>query len=136
VTVCGRPLDFTSINCPVYYLACRDDHIVPWRGAWRSAELLRGERRFVLSGSGHIAGVINPPATSRRGFIAGDYRPGTADAWLESKTENKGSWWPDWSAWLAQRSPSRRRRHSRLGNRRYPVVDAAPGRYVMERAIH
>src|SRR5690606_38353791 len=102
---------------------------------------LAGPRRFVLGASGHIAGVTNPPAKKRRSYWAG---PGSlpagegaapADAWLENAPETPGSWWPDWSAWLAPQAGALRKAPARAGNVRHKVLEAAPGSYVKVRAI-
>ncbi len=133
-TVCGDKVDLGAIKAPVYIYASREDHIVPWTAAYRSTRLLSGKRRFVLGASGHIAGVINPPAKGKRSHWLNDQLPATSDAWLAGATEHAGSWWTDWSSWLrghggklvaAPRSP---------GNRQHKTIEPAPGRYVKVKA--
>lgn len=133
-------LDLSSLNMPAYIFGSRDDHIVPWASAYASTGLLRGQIRFVLGASGHIAGVINPPAKKRRSYWVheGAYpcaaSPGEAQAWLEQATEHAGSWWPDWAAWLASRAGLRQPALPVLGNARHKPLEAAPGHYVTVRA--
>lgn len=141
VQVNGHAIDLGALDMPAYIYGSRDDHIVPWQSAYSSCELLTGPRRFVLGASGHIAGVINPPAKKRRTYWATseDTQPGqqvpSADAWLESTTEIAGSWWPDWSAWLAQHAGKQRKAPAKPGNARYKVLEQAPGSYVRVRAL-
>ncbi|ARP89941.1 class I poly(R)-hydroxyalkanoic acid synthase [Bordetella genomosp. 9] len=136
------PLDLTRLTMPAYVFGSRDDHIVPWTSAYASTQLLRGPLRFVLGASGHIAGVINPPEKKRRSYWAigtpdDDGReplPGDPTAWLERAQDCPGSWWPDWSAWLQRHAGKQIKAPARAGNRRYPPIEPAPGRYVRVRA--
>ncbi len=142
LTVCGEAVDLGAIDAPVYFYASREDHIVPWDGAYLGTRALAGKKRFVLGASGHIAGVINPPAKKKRNYWAvptgargaDAALPGTAQAWLDRARELQGSWWPDWAAWLkghagklvpAPRSP---------GSRVHKAIEPAPGRYVKAKA--
>jgi polyhydroxyalkanoate synthase len=131
---CDTPVDLSRITIPAYIYASRDDHIVPWQTAYASNDLLGGETTFVLGASGHIAGVINPPKKNKRNYWTGGKRKGDADAWLDSATSVPGSWWPDWNGWLARHGGKRVAARAKLGNKRYPVVEPAPGRYVKARA--
>lgn len=141
VQVEGVGLDLTSLDMPAYVYASREDHIVPWKSAYASCGLLAGPRRFVMGASGHIAGVVNPPAKNRRSYwaVPGDLAPGeqamVADAWLDSATETAGSWWPDWYEWLQQHAGRMRKAPARLGNTRHEPLEAAPGSYVRVRAL-
>lgn len=126
----GEPLDLTRLDLPTYVYASRDDHIVPWQTAYASLELLRGPSRFVLGSSGHIAGVVNPPAGSRRQYWTAEASGVSADEWLAGATRHAGSWWPDWLDWLAPHGGRQRRAPQSLGNARYKPIEAAPGRYV------
>ncbi len=133
-TVCGEAVDLRRIELPTYLYASREDHIVPWHGAYRSIAAL-GESesmRFVLGASGHIAGVVNPPAAGKRCHWIGstDALPGDAEAWLAQAAEKPGSWWPDWSAWLARHAGKKVTAPAAPGSRDHPVIEAAPGRYV------
>jgi polyhydroxyalkanoate synthase subunit PhaC len=133
--VCGQRIDFGSIQAPTYIYASREDHIVPWEAAYKNTKLLSGKKRFVLGASGHIAGVINPPAKGKRSYWTGPAAlPRDEHQWLDQATEHPGSWWTDWSNWLkshagelidAPRSP---------GNRTYKTIEPAPGRYVKAKA--
>jgi polyhydroxyalkanoate synthase len=129
---CGTPVDLTRIKIPAYVYASRDDHIVPWRTAYASRELLGGDTTFVLGASGHIAGVINSPSKNKRNYwvLGGD---GKADEWLAAATSIPGSWWPDWSGWLAWHAGSRMPAGKTLGSKRYRMIEPAPGRYVKEK---
>ncbi|MEO6984961.1 MAG: class I poly(R)-hydroxyalkanoic acid synthase [Paralcaligenes sp.] len=141
VKVDGYALDLQSLKMPAYVYGSREDHIVPWPAAYASTRILRGPLRFVLGASGHIAGVINPPAKKRRHYWTHptDYRhtdiPGDPQAWLGAASQHAGSWWPDWAKWLALHSGNQVRRKAKLGNARYTPIEAAPGRYVKVRAV-
>jgi polyhydroxyalkanoate synthase len=130
---CGVPVDLSLIDVPVYLYASREDHIVPWRTAYQSTHLLPNDTTFVLGASGHIAGVINPPAKNKRNYWTGDP---TADAeqWLNAAQKVAGSWWPHWSAWLAQQTGTQAAAPSAPGNAQYRPIEPAPGRYVKEKA--
>jgi polyhydroxyalkanoate synthase len=131
---CGVPVDLGSVDLPVFALATREDHIVPWRSAYRTLGSLGGEEKhFVLGASGHIAGVVNPASKNRRSYWVGSSYLQTPDDWLAAAQERKGSWWPVWDEWLARHSGGRRRAPARPGNVQYPVIEAAPGRYVRQR---
>ena len=136
VRVCGEPVDFSSIAAPAYLYASREDHIVPWTGAYQSTQVLTGKRRFVLGASGHIAGVINPPAKKKRShWIGGSAAlPASAEAWFESAQEKPGSWWPDWCEWLRPFGGKQIAAAKAAGSRKYKPIEPAPGRYVKEKA--
>ncbi len=136
VTVCGEPVDFGAIGGPSFIYASREDHIVPWRGAYVSTQLLSGEKRFVLGASGHIAGVINPPAKGRRSHWTGPAGlfPPSADAWFDGATEHAGSWWPDWARWLGAHAGKQLAAPKTLGSRRHRPTEPTPGRYVKQKA--
>jgi polyhydroxyalkanoate synthase len=132
---CGVPVDLRRVDRPSFILATREDHIVPWRGAYRSVHLLGGEKRFVLGASGHIAGVVNPPSPNRRSYwtLEGE-PPREPEAWLERAAERPGSWWREWAAWLEPFKGGTRPAPERAGSARYPAIEPAPGRYVKEKA--
>jgi polyhydroxyalkanoate synthase len=134
LTVCGEKLDLSSVKAPVFIYASREDHIVPWKAAYASTRIMSGKKRFVLGASGHIAGVINPPAKKKRNYWTNHTLSGDADAWLASATEVPGSWWPDWSAWLKPLSGALVAAPKAPGNRKYPPIEPAPGRYVRQKA--
>jgi polyhydroxyalkanoate synthase subunit PhaC len=146
VTVAGQPLDFGSIELPTFLYASKEDHIVPWTSAYASTQLLSGEVTFVLGASGHIAGVINPPAKNKRNYwvatgagAAEDATPGAKldadpDRWLEGAEKVPGSWWPNWYAWLAPYGGANVPARKTPGNAEYRPVEDAPGSYVREKA--
>ena len=136
VTVCGEKVDLGSIQAPAYLYGSREDHIVPWEGAYRSTQVLKGRVRFTLGASGHIAGVINPPAKKKRSHWVSDARsfPANADSWLARAEERPGSWWPDWAQWLAGHAGRQIAAPRTPGSRRYPAIESAPGRYVKVKA--
>jgi polyhydroxyalkanoate synthase len=133
LTMCGVPVDLGAVDMPAYILAAREDHIVPWRTAYASTALLGGPRQFVLAASGHIAGVINPPAAGKRShWLRPDLVP-DAEAWLAGAESRPGSWWPHWTQWLAGFGGAQIPAPAAPGNAAHPPGEAAPGRYVRER---
>jgi len=133
--ICGDvPVDLGEIGVPTYIYGSREDHIVPWHGAYESTQLLSGPLRFVLGASGHIAGVINPASKGKRSHWIGDALPENADDWLAAATELPGSWWPDWAKWLAGFAGESRPAPKQAGNARYRSIEPAPGSYVKEKA--
>ena len=136
LTLCGEKVDLGKISAPAYLYGSRDDHIVPWAGAYRSTQVLKGKRRFVLGASGHIAGVINPPLKKKRSHWIGRSAalPATAEAWLANADEHPGSWWTDWSAWLRPFGGKQIAAPKAPGNRKWKPIEPAPGRYVKEKA--
>jgi len=137
LTVCGEQVDLSRIGVPTFIYGSREDHIVPWHTAYASVPLLTGPLEFVLGASGHIAGVINPPAKNKRNYWvlkAEDMRlPDNPDDWLEQAAEVSGSWWPEWARWLDQYGGKKVKPRAHAGSADYPVIEAAPGRYVMQR---
>ena len=131
---CGVPVDLSKIDVPVYLLASREDHIVPWKSAFRSKDLVGGEPRFVLAASGHVAGVINPPARNKRSHWINDNLASDPQTWFEAADEKPGSWWPDWDRWMKSHSSGMVPASDRLGNMQYSPIEAAPGRYVKEKS--
>jgi polyhydroxyalkanoate synthase subunit PhaC len=134
IRFCDVDIDLSKIKLPVYLLATREDHIAPWTSTYVTTRLLRGDKTFVLAGSGHIAGVINPPTADKYGFWCGDRLPADPQAWLESATACKGSWWPHWSAWNAERSGEPVAARVPGKGKLRPIEDA-PGSYVKVRAV-
>jgi polyhydroxyalkanoate synthase len=132
LTMCGQAVDLSRISMPTYVLATHDDHIVPWRSAYQTIGLLGGDLTFVLGASGHIAGVVNPPAKHRRNFWTNELFTDDADDWLNRAAEHPGSWWPHWSAWLSEHGGSRRSAPAKTGSNAHPALAPAPGSYVSE----
>jgi polyhydroxyalkanoate synthase len=142
LTVCGVPVDLGKVAAPVFVYGSREDHIVPWEAAFASMSLLNPKdgkaNKFVLGASGHIAGVINPASKNKRSYWVNDKhgkaRPRTPEAWAAGATEHKGSWWPEWDAFLAQNGGEQIDAPSTPGNGKYAPIEPAPGRYVKVRA--
>ena len=133
---CGVPVDLGKVKLPAFVLATREDHIVPWRSAYRTVHLLGStEKLFVLGASGHIAGVINPAAKNRRSHWVSNSYPAQPEDWFANATEKPGSWWRLWSDWLAQHAGGKRKAPAKTGNAKYRPIEPAPGRYVKHR-IH
>lgn len=137
VTVCGEKVDFRQVKLPVYIYGSREDHIVPITGSYASTQVFPGKKRFVMGASGHIAGVINPPAANKRSHwigAAGKF-PADANDWIASATEHKGSWWTDWSEWLKPLAGKQIAAPKGYGKgKQYPAIEPAPGRYVKAKA--
>jgi polyhydroxyalkanoate synthase len=134
LTIAGEPIDLGRIRVPTYFLATLDDHITPWTSCYPATQALKGsDVRFVLGGSGHVAGIINPPSAKKYGHWTNPQAPPDPQAWLEGATFNEGSWWPDWGAWLAEKGgeqvPARR-----PGDGKLKPIEDAPGSYVLVRA--
>jgi polyhydroxyalkanoate synthase len=130
----GEPIDLRRIAVPTYVYASRDDHIVPWRSAFATTRLVGGEATFVLGASGHIAGVVNPPMPVKRNHWENPLLTDDPDAWLERARQVPGSWWTNWDPWLRTHAGARRKAPAAPGSADYPALDAAPGRYVLEKA--
>jgi len=134
LTNCGVPVDLGKVSLPLFALATREDHIVPWRSAYRTLHLLGGaDKTFVLGASGHIAGVVNPAAKNKRSHWVNKDLPGEPEEWFSSSSEKPGSWWPLWSEWLARHKGGEREAPRAPGNVQYKPIEAAPGRYVQHR---
>jgi len=131
---CGMPLDLANLDMPGYLYASREDHIVPWRTAYASRWLMRGETTFVLGASGHIAGVINPASKNKRNHWIGMEAKSDADEWLAGAVDVPGSWWPHWSDWLAGHAGPMVAVSGAPPQGPYRPIEAAPGRYVKEKA--
>src|SRR3954464_2973357 len=100
ITLKGVPIDLSQVEVPSYFISTVEDHIAPWKTTYKGAKYLGGDVRFVLGGSGHIAGIVNPPAAKKYHFWTNDSLPATADEWLASATQQPGSWWDDWQRWI------------------------------------
>jgi polyhydroxyalkanoate synthase subunit PhaC len=132
LTVLGTPIDLSEVKCDKYVVAGMTDHITPWKGVYNSARTFGGSTRFVLSSSGHIQSLINPPGNPKAKYYANPELPAEADAWLAAAQTEKDSWWSNWRDWLAERSGERRAAPKSLGNKKYPSIVPAPGTYVMD----
>jgi polyhydroxyalkanoate synthase len=133
ITLAGVPIDLSKVTVPTYFVSAIEDHIAPWKTTYAGPKLFSGKSRFVLSGSGHIAGMINPPAANKYGYWTNDKLPENPDDWLAGAKQHEGSWWTHWSNWLAAK------RGAEVGARtpgkgKLKVIEAAPGSYARLRA--
>ncbi len=129
----GRKLDPAKVDVPTYVLSAVDDHIVPWVSGYRTTHLLGGENRFVLSTSGHIAGIVNPPSPKAKHWT-NDQLPMDPQEWKDNATLVEGTWWDDWTTWIAQQGGPKVAARTALGSTDYPPIEPAPGSYVRTRA--
>lgn len=128
LTLGGVPIDLRTITTPSYWISTREDHIAPWRATYTATQLFAGEKTFLLAGSGHIAGIINPPEKQKYGYWMNKALPPQAEDWLKDAVESKGSWWPQWQEWAAQKAGEQ------APPRTLPTKgEDAPGRYVRVR---
>ncbi|MFI4887356.1 MAG: class I poly(R)-hydroxyalkanoic acid synthase [Burkholderiales bacterium] len=133
LALAGVPIDLSRVTAPTYFVSAIEDHIAPWKTTYAGPALMKGKSRFVLSGSGHIAGMINPPAASKYGYWTNDQVAENADGWFAGAQQHDGSWWTDWRAWigpyLEREVPARA-----PGKGILPAIEAAPGSYARLRA--
>ncbi len=134
--VCGEKVDLRKLDIPVYIYGSREDHIVPITGSYASTQCLPGKKRFVMGASGHIAGVINPPAKHKRSYWVGstDKFPSDVNDWIAKSKEHPGSWWTDWSQWLQGNAGKQIAAPKVYGKGKYKAIEPAPGRYVLVKA--
>ena len=132
MTVLGTEIDLERVTADSYVVAGSADHICPWQACYRSGQLLGGKVRFVLSTNGHIAALVNPPGNPKSSYrVADDNTPDAAD-WAQVAPTEKGSWWPDFAAWLGERSGEQKPAPAEPGNQRHRVLEEAPGSYVLD----
>jgi polyhydroxyalkanoate synthase subunit PhaC len=131
----GEHLDLRNIKIPTYILSSKEDHIAPANSVFEATKLYSGDNKFVMAGSGHIAGVINPPSKNKYQYWTNTSKkiPDTFDEWVESATETAGSWWPDWHKWLSKKSGAKVTAR-KPGSGKLKVIEAAPGSYVKARS--
>jgi polyhydroxyalkanoate synthase subunit PhaC len=130
MTVLGTPVDLGRIEVETYVTGATTDHLTPWRGCYRTTQVLRGPSTFILSNAGHIASLINPPGNPKAHFFAGPEPGGDPDEWFAAARQQPGTWWEHWAEWVIERSGPERDAPSRLGSRRNRVIEPAPGSYV------
>jgi poly[(R)-3-hydroxyalkanoate] polymerase subunit PhaC len=126
----GTPIDLRKVTLDSYVVGALTDHITPWKACYRTPMLLGGESQFVLSSSGHIQALVNPPGNPKSRLLTNSTLPEDPEEWLAGAVEQQGTWWDHWLDWLAQRSGDQRRAPRRLGSASYPPLDPAPGLYV------
>lgn len=125
----NTPIDIEKIKTPSYFLSTKDDHIAPWRSSYPAVNKFKGPVKFVLGGSGHIGGIVNPPKANKYGYHTNSKKYDTPQEWLETSKEHKGSWWTDWGKWAARRGG--KKVPARIpGDRKLKIIEDAPGTYV------
>jgi len=137
ISLAGTPIDVSKAAVPAYFVSAIEDHIAPWKTTYAGTQLLGGKSRFVLSGSGHIAGMINPPEANKYGYWTNEKLPATAEEWFEGAKQHPGSWWKDWIDWLQPYlgpQVAAREVGKAVGKARARVIEAAPGSYARQRA--
>ncbi len=134
MTIAGKKIDLSKVKVPIYNLATREDHIAPAKSVFIGSSFFGGPVRFVLTGSGHIAGVVNPPARHKYQYWTGGKPVGSLEDWLKTAKEHPGSWWEDWEVWLETHDATRVKRRRRPGGSKLKPIENAPGSYVMARA--
>ncbi|QGZ57482.1 alpha/beta fold hydrolase [Paraburkholderia acidiphila] len=132
LTVLGTPIDLCQVNCDKYVVAGMTDHITPWKGVYNTARRFGGETRFVLSSSGHIQSLINPPGNPKAKYFLNPSLPANSDAWLDNAQAEKDSWWNNWRDWLVARSGEKRAAPAANGSKKHPAKASAPGAYVLQ----
>lgn len=134
LTLLGEPVSLKDVKIPIYMQSSREDHIAPYASVYRGAKLFGGKVRYMMAGSGHIAGVINHPDANKYQYWTNTALPGTVDEWIADAVETPGSWWPDWHRWLSEMSgPMVKARTP--GDGKLPVLGDAPGEYVKVKSI-
>ncbi|WP_286978710.1 class II poly(R)-hydroxyalkanoic acid synthase [Pseudomonas sp.] len=131
--VCGTPIDLKQVTCDFFCVAGTTDHITPWTSCYKSALLFGGKCEFVLSNSGHIQSILNPPGNPKSRYMTNSEMPKDPKDWQDGATKHTDSWWLHWQAWLAERSGKLNKAPTSLGNKKHPAAEAAPGTYVHER---
>jgi len=134
VEIFGTPIDLSKTTVDTYIVAGISDHISPWESAYRTTQLLGSEPKFVLSTSGHIVAMVNPPGNEKANFKTNNRNPPDPREWLKTASTHEGTWWPDWTEWLAERSGDEVDAPRELGNDEHPVLGEAPGTYVRHEA--
>jgi len=129
ITLAGVPIDLTKVTIPTFFLSTKEDHIAPWKSTYAATQIFRGPRKFVLSASGHIAGVVNPPPKTKYGHWVNDDLPPSPDDWLAAATYSPDSWWPVWESWIAAHDGGRVAPRQPGDGKLKPIEDA-PGSYV------
>ena len=132
VEILGTPIDLRRVDCDMYLLAGTTDHICAWRACYESTRLFGGNTEFVLSSSGHIQSLVNPPGNFKSNYFTNPVKDADPDVWLSGATETRGTWWDHWLMWLTKRSGAERDAPASLGSKAHPALDPAPGKYVLE----
>ena len=133
IELAGVPIDLSKVKLPAYFISTVEDHIAPWKTTYKGAKYLGGPVRFVLGGSGHIAGIVNPPAAKKYHYWTDDAMPATPEQWFDGAAQHPGSWWEDWQAWIERQNGGDRVHARTPGDGGLGVLEDAPGRYAMLR---
>jgi len=133
IEIMGQPIDLSKVKTPSYFLATKDDHIAPWKSVYESARLLKGPTKYVLAGSGHVAGVINPPARNKYCHWTNTKKPATPSDWMKGASQHPGSWWNDWSKWVNRHAGKKDQKPRKPGKGKLKALCDAPGEYVLKR---
>ena len=131
----GVPLDLSKIKTPVYLASTKDDHIAPWKSTYSATQIYAGPVKFVLSASGHIAGIINPPAANKYCYWTNDKKPEKPDEWFDGSQVHDGSWWGDWQDWVTSHAGPQVKKRIPGDGKLKPIEDA-PGSYVLVRSLN
>ncbi len=130
ITLGGVPIDLSKIDLPAYFISTEEDHISPWQSTYKGALLLGGSPRFVLGGSGHIAGVVNPPSAKKYGYWLNEHLADSPEEWQAGAKHMEGSWWTDWQAWIDRLNGGDKVPARVPGEGRLKAIEDAPGSYV------
>ena len=129
VELLGEKVDLRDVKTPIYMISTKEDHIAPWKSTYAATQIFSGPMKFVLSASGHIAGVVNPPAAQKYCYWTGTKKPDSPDAWLKGAQQHEGSWWTDWQKWMSRKSGGKV--DARIpGDGKCDILCPAPGTYV------
>ena len=128
--ICGTPVDLQKVTVDSFNVAGINDHITPWDAVYRSSLLIGGSKRFILSNSGHIQSILNPPGNPKANYLESSKLSGDPRAWYHDAQKHDGSWWPQWLSWIQAHAGEQRETQVALGNPHYPAMEAAPGTYV------
>lgn len=131
--VCGTPIDLKQVTTDIFCVAGTNDHITPWQSCYKSAQLFGGNVEFLLSNSGHIQSILNPPGNPKARYMTSSEMPADANDWQENSNKHTDSWWLYWQTWLSERSGELKKAPTSLGNKDWPAGEASPGTYVHER---
>ena len=129
----GEPVDLSKVKVPAYFISTAEDHIAPWKTTYKGAKYLGAKVRFVLGGSGHIAGIVNPPSTKKYQYWTNEKNPETPEKWFETATSHPGSWWDDWQKWMDARNHGEKVPARKPGDHDLKALEDAPGSYAMLR---
>src|SRR3989442_8144228 len=132
LTLNQKPVDMSKVTADAYIVAGVTDHITPWKGVYKTAQIMGEGATFVLSNSGHLQSLLNPPTNPKASFVIGPVNSGGPDAFLTAAEKRKGSWWLDWRDWLHARSGEEVAAPASLGSEHHPVLAKAPGTYVFD----